>query len=31
MKTNEKEIEILKKELKDYLPLFMLFTSIFDK
>ena len=26
-----KAIEILKKELKDYLPLFMLFTSIFDK
>ena len=26
-----KAIQILKKELKDYLPLFMLFTSIFDK
>lgn len=26
-----KAIEILKKELKDYLPLFILFTSIFDK
>ncbi|MCS2892648.1 RNA polymerase sigma-70 factor [Parabacteroides faecis] len=26
-----KAIEILKEELKDYLPLFMLFTSIFDK
>ena len=28
---NTKAIEILKKELTDYLPLFMLFTSIFDK
>lgn len=25
-----KAVEILKKELKDYLPLFMLFTSFFD-